>query len=126
MGVRRARGRGGRGPEEDAMALENRERAGGGKARKMAVPRLAHSANFDDFDPLLAEPDVELVMVPRGQPLPGDADLVILGASLRRFGFFADLADRIAERVDSSVLLVEANDTARRTFLGRMLEKFIY
>ena len=58
--------------------------------------------------------------------IASDADLVILGASLRRFGFFADLADRIAERVDSNVLLVEANDTARRTFLGRMLEKFIY
>ncbi|MEE8498569.1 MAG: universal stress protein [Acidimicrobiia bacterium] len=58
--------------------------------------------------------------------IASDADLVILGASMRRFGFFADLADRIAERVDSNVLLVEANDTARRTFLGRMLEKFIY
>ncbi len=55
-----------------------------------------------------------------------DADLVILGASLRRFRFFADLADRIAERVDCSVLLVSARDTARRTFLGRLLEKFIY
>lgn len=58
--------------------------------------------------------------------IASDADLVILGASLRRFGFFADLADRIAERVDSSVLLVEASDTVRRTFLGRLLEKFIY
>jgi len=55
-----------------------------------------------------------------------DADLVILGASLRRFHFFADLADRISERVDCSVLLVEANDTARRSFLGRLLEKLIY
>jgi adenosylcobyric acid synthase len=68
-------------PDEDAMALENRERAGGGQPIKIAVPRLAHIANFDDFDPLLAEPDVELVMVPRGQPLPGDADLVILPGS---------------------------------------------
>jgi hypothetical protein len=49
-----------------------------------------------------------------------------LGASLRRFGFFADLADRIAERIDSSVLLVSARDTARRSFLGRTLEKLIY
>ncbi len=68
-------------PDEDAMALENRERAGGGAGVKIAVPRLAHIANFDDFDPLLAEPEVELVMVPRGQPLPGDADLVILAGS---------------------------------------------
>ncbi len=55
-----------------------------------------------------------------------DADLVILGASLRRFPIFADLADRIAERVDCSVLLVSARDTARRSFLGRLLERFIY
>ncbi len=55
-----------------------------------------------------------------------DADLVILGASLRRFPIFTDLADRIAERVDSSVLLASAKDTARRSFLGRLLERFIY
>ena len=68
-------------PDEDAMALENREQDGGGEGVKIAVPRLAHIANFDDFDPLAAEPDVELVMVPRGQPLPGDATLVILPGS---------------------------------------------
>jgi adenosylcobyric acid synthase len=69
-------------PDEDAMALENRERAAAaGQGIKIAVPRLAHIANFDDFDPLLAEPDVELVMVPRGQALPGDAELVILPGS---------------------------------------------
>lgn len=68
-------------PDEDAMALENRERAGRGQGIKIAVPRLAHIANFDDFDPLLAEPGVELVMVARGQPLPGDAALVILPGS---------------------------------------------
>ena len=51
---------------------------------------------------------------------------MILGASLRRFPIFTDLADRIAERVDSSVLLASAKDTARRSFLGRLLERFIY
>ncbi|MBT3551604.1 MAG: cobyric acid synthase [Rhodospirillaceae bacterium] len=68
-------------PDEDAMALENREHAASEQGVKIAVPRLAHIANFDDFDPLLAEPGVELVMVPRGQPLPGDAALVILPGS---------------------------------------------
>ncbi len=68
-------------PDEDAMALENRERAPNGQGIKIAVPRLAHIANFDDFDPLAAEPDVELVMVPRGQALPGDAAMVILPGS---------------------------------------------
>ena len=68
-------------PDEDAMALENLEPASGGQGIKIAVPRLAHIANFDDFDPLVAEPLVTLVMVPRGQPLPGDAALVILPGS---------------------------------------------
>jgi adenosylcobyric acid synthase len=54
------------------------------------VPRLARIANFDDFDPLRAEPDVELVFVPPGQALPGDADLVILPGSKATI---ADLAD---------------------------------
>ena len=42
------------------------------------MPRIA---NFDDLDPLKAEPDVELVLVDRGAPLPPDADLVILPGS---------------------------------------------
>ncbi len=52
--------------------------------------------------------------------------LVILGAPLHTFPFFADLADRISDRVECAVLLVEARDTFRRTFLGRALEKLIY
>jgi len=44
----------------------------------VAVPMLPHIANFDDFDPLAQEPGVALTMVRGGQPLPGDADLVIL------------------------------------------------
>jgi len=39
---------------------------------------LSRIANFDDFDPLRAEPNVNLVFIGPGQPLPGDADLVIL------------------------------------------------
>jgi adenosylcobyric acid synthase len=65
-------------PAEDAMALE---RAG---ARRdgvtIAVPRLACIANFDEFDPLRLEPDVNLVMVAPGAPLPV-CDLVILPGS---------------------------------------------
>ena len=48
---------------------------------KIAVPRLARIANFDDLDPLAAEPDVQLQIVPPGTPLPGDADLVLLPGS---------------------------------------------
>jgi adenosylcobyric acid synthase len=48
---------------------------------KIAVPVLPRIANFDDLDPLAAEPAVELVRVKPDAALPGDADLVILPGS---------------------------------------------
>ncbi len=48
---------------------------------KIAVPQLGRIANFDDLDPLSAEPDVSVVIIPPGQPLPGDADLVLIPGS---------------------------------------------
>jgi adenosylcobyric acid synthase len=69
-------------PAEDAVALETaRPSEGGGDPIRIAVPRLSRIANFDDFDPLLAEPDVALTFVQPGSPLPGNADLVILPGS---------------------------------------------
>ena len=64
-------------PAEDAVDLEAVPGIAGGRL-KIAVPILSRIANFDDFDPLKQEPGVELVMVPPGTPLPGDAALVIL------------------------------------------------
>ena len=69
-------------PAEDAMQLERRVNPATGSARvKIAVPRLPHIANFDDFDPLQEEPAVELVFVAPGEPLPLDAHLVVLPGS---------------------------------------------
>ncbi len=91
-------------PQEDAMSLENREAGPAGGTIRIAVPRLAHISNFDDFDPLIAEPDVDLVMVPPGEALPGDAHLVILPGSkatiadlahLREQGWDIDLAAHV-------------------------------
>jgi adenosylcobyric acid synthase len=48
---------------------------------RIAVPVFPRIANFDDFDPLRAEPAVELAMVHPGGPLPRDAALVILPGS---------------------------------------------
>ena len=45
------------------------------------VPRLPHIANFDDFDPLAAEPGVRLEFIEPGRALPAGADLVILPGS---------------------------------------------
>jgi adenosylcobyric acid synthase len=67
---------------------------------RIAVPVLPRIANFDDLDPLRAEPGVELVMVQPGRPLPRDATLVILPGSkatladldfLRREGWDVDI-----------------------------------
>ncbi len=89
----------GRLPAEDAVALQHSD-AGGEGAIKIAVPVLPRIANFDDFDPLIAEPDVSLDFVESGRALPGDAGLIVLPgskatladlAALRREGWDLDL-----------------------------------
>lgn len=64
-------------PAEDAVLLDTQTERGVG-ALHIAVPMLSRIANFDDFDPLGGEPGVRLTMVPPGQPIPADADVVIL------------------------------------------------
>ncbi|WP_043063130.1 cobyric acid synthase [Brucella anthropi] len=64
-------------PAEDSVVLERAVR-GDKKPLVVAVPMLPRIANFDDLDPLKAEPDVEVVMVPPGSCIPGDAGLVVL------------------------------------------------
>ena len=85
-------------PAEDAASLTGRSSKSEGI--RIAIPRLSRIANFDDFDPLAAEPDVRLDMVAPGRPLPLDADLIILPGSkstiadldfLRRQGWDIDL-----------------------------------
>ncbi|OSP56863.1 cobyric acid synthase [Pseudoruegeria sp. SK021] len=61
-------------PAEDVMDLRSRP----GTGFKVAVPRLSRIANFDDLDPLNADPSVQVVIVQPGTPLPGDADLVLV------------------------------------------------
>lgn len=73
----------GRLPREDAFDVGGDVGGDAGAAGniKIAVPVLSRIANFDDLDPLRAEPDVSVVMVPAGQALPGDADLILLPGS---------------------------------------------
>jgi len=61
-------------PAEDVMDIASSK---GGKI-KIAVPRLSRIANFDDLDPLSAEPDVSIDIIEAGRPLPADADLVLI------------------------------------------------
>jgi adenosylcobyric acid synthase len=67
-------------PSEDSVVLE-RLAEGHSSALKVAVPMLGRIANFDDLDPLRAEPGVEVVFVPPGKPLPADAGLVVIPGS---------------------------------------------
>jgi adenosylcobyric acid synthase len=68
-------------PAEDALALDRPVRRRRDAKVRIAVPILPRIANFDDLDPLAAEPAVELVRVKPDAALPGDADLVILPGS---------------------------------------------
>jgi adenosylcobyric acid synthase len=88
-------------PAEDALALDADRPVKTNARLRVAVPILPHIANFDDLDPLDAEPAVDLVRVRPGTALPGDADLILLPGSkatisdltaLRAAGFDIDIA----------------------------------
>jgi adenosylcobyric acid synthase len=88
-------------PAEDALALDHARPAKPDARIRVAVLVLPHIANFDDLDPLDAEPAVELVRVKPGEAVPGDVSLVILPGSkatiadlqaLRAAGFDIDIA----------------------------------
>ncbi len=84
----------GRLPAEDAVAVERPWRSVGpqdGQPIRIAVPVLSRIANFDDFDPLAAEPDVALDMVAPGRAIPGDADLIVVPGSKSTLGDLAFL-----------------------------------
>lgn len=80
-------------PAEDSVVLERLSKSAGA-ALKVAVPILGRISNFDDFDPLRAEPQIELVFVRPGQPIPFDAALVILPGSK------STIADLVAFRAN--------------------------
>ena len=90
-------------PAEDAMAVTNV--AARPAARRRGHPHrcaaAARIANFDDLDPLRAEPDVALRMARAGEALPGDADLVLLCGSKSTL---ADLAALRANGWDIDIL----------------------
>jgi adenosylcobyric acid synthase len=86
-------------PAEDSVVLEKLAR-GTGRALKVAVPVLSRIANFDDLDPLAAEPEVDLVFVRAGERIPADAGLVVIPGSKATI---ADLADFRAQGWDGDL-----------------------
>lgn len=97
-------------PAEDAMALDSI--SGGQGPFHVAVPRFSQIANFDDLDPLRAEPGVTLTLVSPGDPIPQSADLILLpGSKATR----ADLADLRRNGWDIDIA---AHHRAGRAILG--------
>ena len=89
-------------PAEDSLALD---RARAGRPRpaggiRIVVPRLPRLSNFDDLDPLQAEPGVSVTFVEPGHSLPRDADLILLPGSKATI---ADLASLRAQGWDIDI-----------------------
>ncbi|MBB3946496.1 adenosylcobyric acid synthase [Rhizobium skierniewicense] len=87
-------------PAEDALGLTAPGQRKPDAKIRIAVPILPHISNFDDLDPLEAEPDVELLRIRPGQAIPGNARLVLLCGSkstiadldtLKNAGFDVDI-----------------------------------
>jgi adenosylcobyric acid synthase len=93
-------------PDEDSVGLRARSADRGaatGVRRQrvtIAVPHLPRIANFDDLDPLLAEPGVEVAIVEPGEPIPL-CDLVLIPGSKSTI---ADLAFLRAQGWDVDIL----------------------
>ncbi len=102
-------------PAEDALDLASGRSSG--DRLVIACPILARIANFDDLDPLAQEPAVDLRFVPPGEPLPADADVVLLPGSKSTIG---DLAFLRAQGWDIDILAHVTPGRTRRRPLRRL------
>jgi adenosylcobyric acid synthase len=80
-------------PAEDAFDLET-DGSSTASALSIAVPMLSRVANFDDFDPLRMEPNVNLIWVRPGEPIPASADVVLLPGTKSTIGDLAFLREQ--------------------------------
>lgn len=79
-------------PAEDSMSLVTLPKSAG-RLLTFAVTQLPRISNFDDLDPLRAEPNVNVVMVQPGSSIPRDADWIILPGSKATRSDIAALRD---------------------------------
>ncbi len=87
-------------PAEDSLAVASSPMGGDGKRLRVVVPRLPRLSNFDDLDPLIAEPGVEVMFIGPGHPLPVAEAIILPGSKATR----ADLAALRAEGWDIDIL----------------------
>jgi adenosylcobyric acid synthase len=93
-------------PEEDAVAIERQNYHPGSSGDiDIAVLRLPRIANFDDFDPLMAEPGVRLRYVDTPGELGRPDALIIPGTK----STMADLAWLKSQRLDEAVRKLARN-----------------
>ncbi|MGC6452812.1 MAG: cobyric acid synthase [Candidatus Puniceispirillaceae bacterium] len=69
-------------PAEDILDIRGKAgQSRDGAPVKIAVPVLRRIANFDDLDPLAGEEDVDVALVEAGEPIPADADMILIPGS---------------------------------------------
>lgn len=98
-------------PSEDAVVLERTRSSDQGR-KLIACPILPRISNFDDLDPLKLEDGVKVRMIPPGQPIPAEADLIILPGSK------ATIADLQMLRMEGWDIDILAHHRRGRAILG--------
>ena len=78
-------------PAEDALDIATPPSRDG---LHVVCLRLSRIANFDDLDPLAQEPGVRVTMLSPGDPVPADADVVILPGSKSTRGDLAFMREQ--------------------------------
>jgi len=94
-------------PEEDSLGLVGEADREDGTAVDVAVIRLPHIANFDDFDPLRYQPGVRLRYVSRPADF-GNPDLVVIPGSKTTI---SDLEWLRAQDLDTRILAARGEGT---------------
>jgi adenosylcobyric acid synthase len=91
-------------PAEDALGLPAYGRTSNDDRPKVIVLAYPRISNFDEFDPLRLENDIDLCFLRPGEPIPGDAAIVVLPGSkatiadlsaLQETGWDIDLAAHV-------------------------------
>jgi adenosylcobyric acid synthase len=80
-------------PAEDALGLPAGGRMYGGDRPKVVVLAYPRISNFDEFDPLRLESGIDLCFLRTGEPIPGDAAVVVLPGSKATIADFTALQE---------------------------------